>query len=221
MSGAYGANDDGGTFHSQTAAAPDCNGFTGSAGSGAALGVAANYLFRDDAKSSGVGLRLTYEQKPSSFSAEYGPVLYYNTLTGEPQQVAEQNLADVTYTVVNLRLMYDYAIPNVSAGVEVGPSVGIVTGMNIRQHLSIDQSVSPNATFSQGQTDTTFYNQSPDAKNAVRFGLWLGAHYRFDVGWGFVSPFLGYDLGLTKTLATDSWSVSTFMLGVDVLYGVH
>ncbi len=221
VSAAYSANSVGGTFHSQSASAPDCNGFTGGSGSGAAIGISGNYLFRGDPKSSGVGVRITYQQMPGSFSAEYGPVTYFNNITGTPEQVAEQNLADVTYNVLDIRMMYDYAIPGSLAGVEIGPSIGIVSGMTIRQHLQIDQSVSPNVSFANGENDTTLSNGSPASQSGIRFGLWAGAHYKFNVGWGEIMPYVGYDLGLTKTLSTDSWSVSTLLIGVDILYGIH
>jgi hypothetical protein len=219
-SGGYSVNTTAGDFHSLTAN-PDCGGFTGGSGSGFAAGINAEYLLKQDLHAtSGINLRLTYEQKPGTFTTVYGPVNFFNTATNRPVSVIENHTANITYNVLNARLMYVYAVPHTMVGVELGPSVGIVSTLNVQQQLEIDQSVSPGVTFSNGQTSTTVYNGSPDTKNGIRFGLWAGADYRFDQGDWLIVPFLGYDLGLTKALSTDSWSVSSIIVGVDLKYGL-
>jgi len=219
-SAGYSVNTIGGDFHSLTAN-PDCGGFTGGSGSGFAVGIDAEYLLKQDLHAaSGIELRLTYEQKPGTFTTVYGPVSFLNTVTNQPENVVENHVANVTYDVMDARLMYIYAVPHTMVGVELGPSVGIVSTLNVHQQLEIDQSVSPGVTFSNGQTSTTVYNGSPDTKNGIRFGLWAGADYRFDTGDWIISPFLGYDFGLTKALSTASWSVSSIIIGADFKYGL-
>lgn len=219
-SAGYSINSAGGEFHSLTAN-PDCGGFTGGSGSGVAVGADIDYLLKQDLhSSSGINLRFTYEQKPGTYTTVYGPVRFFNATTNQPEDVVENHIADVTYNVLDARLMYVYAVPHSMLGVELGPSIGIVSALNVKQHLQIDQGISPGVTFYGGQTDSTIYNNSPDTKNSTRFGLWAGADYRFDAGEWIISPFLGYDLGLTKALSTDSWSISSIIVGVDLRYGL-
>ncbi|MGH7954433.1 MAG: hypothetical protein ACREOZ_00575, partial [Gloeomargaritales cyanobacterium] len=217
----YSVNMAGGGFHSLTAN-PDCGGFTGGSGSGIAAGIAAEYLFKQEMDvSSGIMFRFDFEQKPGSFTTTYGPVMYYNSVTQKPEEVAENHIADITYNVLNARLLYMYSVPHTKIGVELGPSIGIVSKLNVHQHLQINTDVSPGVTFGNGGTDSTIYDNTPDSKSGIRFGLWAGADYRLDVGEWMITPYLCYDLGLTKALSTDSWSVSSIIVGVDFKYGLR
>ncbi len=213
-----GVNSPSGSFHSQTAAYPDCGGFNGGSNTGLGFGLSMDYWFQQKLSSNGIILRAMMQNMPGEFTNDYGGVLVLNPLTGKPSPVAESNVASVDYTLIAARLAYVYMVPNMRLGIEVGPSIGVATKLGVTQKLQL--SGSPDASFGNGSADSVIYDGSPSSKNGLRFGIWAGAEYRFDVGWWIIAPFLGIDLGLTKVMTTDSWSMTSIMAGVDIRYGI-
>ena len=97
------------------------------------------------------------------------------------------------------------------------PASALARALHVNQHLHL---VEPGVSFGNGSSDSTVYDQDPSNKNGIRFGLWAGLQYKFDVGWWIICPYVGYDIGLTKVLSTTSWSMSTILAGVDFKYGI-
>ena len=217
---ALGINGVGGTFHSQSPNGSDCNGFTGGSSVGFGAGLAMEYWFAQSLVSNGIVARIMYQQMPSTFTNDYGSVPFWNPQLQKAESVRETHDATVDYSLINIRLAYLYSIPATAFGLEIGPSIGIASGLNIKQTLKIDEAVSPGVTFADGTTSQEIYNGSPTTKNGIRFGLWVGGQYKFDVGWWIISPYVGYDIGFTKVLSTDSWSVSSIVAGLDFKYGI-
>lgn len=214
-----GINTPSGTYHSQTAE-PDCGGFTGGSNTGLNYGLTFEYLFQQKASSSGIVARIFYWQMPGQFTADYGAVPFLNPTTGKPVTVAETHVADVTYNLINARIAYGYGIPTTPITVEVGPSIGLASTVNLKQTLHLDQGVAPDVSFGNGSADSVVYNQSPASKSGLRLGLWAGVQYKLDVGWWIISPYVGFDVGLSKVLSTESWSLSSIAAGVDFKYGI-
>lgn len=216
----FSVNTPTGNFHSQSPQQPDCGGFTGGSGTGAIVGLVFDYWFQQKLSSNGIVARILFEQTPGTFTADYGSVPILNPYTRSPEQVPETHVADVSNSLINARIAYLYSIPSTAIGIEFGPSVGITSKLHIMQHLHIDQSAAPDVSFGNNSSDSTVYDADPSSKSGVRFGLWAGAQYKFDVGWWIIAPYAGFDVGLTKVLTTDSWSISNLVAGVDVKYGI-
>lgn len=218
---ALGINGVGGTFHTQSPNGPDCNQFVGGSSAGFGAGLAMEYWFAQNLVSNGIVARIMYEQLPGTFTNDYGTVPFLNPITKQRQDVHETHQADVTYSLINIRLAYLYSIPATAVGIEIGPSIGIASSLNVKQTLNIaPNSVSEGVAFNDGTTSQVIYNGSPTTKNGIRFGLWVGGQYKFDVGWWIISPYVGYDIGFTKVLSTESWSVSSIVAGLDFKYGI-
>jgi hypothetical protein len=216
----FGINSPTGTFHTQTPNLPDCGGFTGGSNSGLGFGLVVDYWFASKLTSNSVILRGMMQSMPSTFTTDYGGVPVLNPLTGKPEPVNETHTANIDYSIIAARLAYVYMIPSTRLGVELGPSIGIAGKLGVRQSLQINPSVSPDVTFGNGTRDSLIYDASPSTKSGLRLGVWVGGQYRFDVGWWIISPYVGVDLGLTKVMTTDSWSLTSVVAGLDVRYGI-
>lgn len=219
-----------------------CPNFTNGTNNGYYFGFTGEYLLGDVKNSrSSIIARVVYDYQPAYFQ-EPGDAYPSRMANGTTVITNVIHTTTVTYTLVQLELMYKLNIFGTPLGVTAGPQIGVPINSNQDQRYQLvynpnnpgiqfsveDLSkIVDKATWTKGfeprftdetRTAIQLYNGAIINENPYRAAIKFGLQYEFLISRAVFVPSIYYNVGITRMNREDPWRASAIQIGADLRY---
>lgn len=208
----------------------DCPVFESGDASGIYIGLSGELRLGEDPATSNSSLlaRVMYDTRGANFEKTDTPYPFRDE-DGTVRDANVNHISEITYNLMTVDIMYKLLFGESSLGIQVGPSVNVVSTLSNYQimrmtdpSLKFDQSLEDEYPFIDGGNAILLNDGGEFADAAtLRFSLKAGLIYEvqlkhFLFAPALMVPHVMYDLALTSVVTGSEWSVSSLQTGVDI-----
>jgi hypothetical protein len=181
-------------------------------------------------------VHIIYNNLPSHFSitGDLYPMLFddpdhpgqYKTVLATTEQTL-----DVTYSLLNLDVLYKMNVFYTDFGIAIGPSFGFNLDNHEVQKYSLvypnnlnfkrsDTLISKGYRYENNDRTIVVFDDKVHEISNMRVGLKVGLEYKFDLFGYCIYPSVYYNWALTKVNKNDKWYINYFQAGISIMYSI-